>query len=128
MDHSRANAAYQRVMPRDLFNEGKLLKCIGQLALLIHNGIRWPLKLRHRGRAFRIAQDPSHGGIFITNVTASLNGTPLTLYTTMNGRDTYPLVWEDEELGVEGKVFTDSGQLTSEFTSWLDSKCKTTRP
>lgn len=29
---------YQRVLPRDLFNESKLLKCIGQLVLLIHDG------------------------------------------------------------------------------------------
>ena len=29
---------YRRVLPRDLFNEAKLLKCLGQLALIIHDG------------------------------------------------------------------------------------------
>jgi hypothetical protein len=30
---------YNRVIPRDLFNESKLLKCFGQLALLMHDGV-----------------------------------------------------------------------------------------
>ena len=30
-------AKYTRVLPRDLFNEAKLMKCMGLLTLLIHD-------------------------------------------------------------------------------------------
>lgn len=40
---------YQRVIPRDLFNEAKLLKCLGRLSLFIHDGKSPPiLKVRNR--------------------------------------------------------------------------------
>ena len=32
------NTQYERVIPRDLFNEAKLLKCVGLLVLKIHDG------------------------------------------------------------------------------------------
>ena len=31
--------SYTRETPRDLFNESKLLKCLGQLSLIIHNTV-----------------------------------------------------------------------------------------
>lgn len=39
-------SSYRRVLPRDLFNEAKLLKCLGQLSLMIHDG-KCELRVEH---------------------------------------------------------------------------------
>ncbi len=43
---------YTRVIPRDLFNEAKLLKCIGRLVLLIHDGDHNNISFEHDGEPF----------------------------------------------------------------------------
>lgn len=58
MKHLRLfeSADYGRVIPRDLFNEAKLLKCMGQLCLRIHNNDNLPAKMSadHDGSPFKI--------------------------------------------------------------------------
>lgn len=66
-------STYQRVLPRDLFNEAKLLKCLGQLSLLVYEG-RLPLLLQHDtefSQGFLVAQDRSSGDIFVSNLTVT---------------------------------------------------------
>lgn len=43
----RWNTDYQRVLPRDLFNEAALLKCLGKVALWIHEGMLPLLTVEH---------------------------------------------------------------------------------
>ncbi len=113
---------YPRVLPRDLFNEAKLLKCMGQLSLKIHDGLRWPLKLEmtsHENFGFVVRQNPDDGGLFVTNLTLSLNGFKVRVESVYNSKQPYPLVFYDEHLGV-GCVFNDDGSLAEEFEAYLD--------
>jgi hypothetical protein len=115
---------YHRVIPRDLFNESKLLKCLGQLALIAHDGLdrnrnRLPDSLRivHDGEAFEIEQDPSDGAIFCPAIRAYLGDVPLSLRCSLNNRQPYPITCTvDDE---EASVFNDDGTLSNEFLGLL---------
>ena len=111
---------YQRVIPRDLFNECKLLKCLGQLAVLIHDGIRMPPNLRSEadGSEFRIDQNPGCGGLYVSDgIKFVVLGVELSLKTPYNSKESYPLLCETEDDEVQ--VFDDNGQLTDEFRNYV---------
>lgn len=116
--------SYTRVLPRDLFNEAKLLKCIGRLVLLIHDR-QAPegLNFYHDGRAFDIHQDESDGSIFVTNVEFFMGDqfdeNKLHFFTTLNSKAPYPLYLNVND--EEAQVFTDAGDLTPEFLNLLKS-------
>ena len=115
--------SYQRVIPRDLFNESKLLKCLGQLALTIHEGIGPKgLKADHQGDEFRINQRAGDGGLFVEIGLQFMAGEyELTLYTSYNSKDPYPLIcetWPDYEFS-ETYVFDDDGKITDEFRDYV---------
>lgn len=109
---------YQRVLPRDLFNESKLLKCIGQLILHIENRIT-PENLTyfHDDVDFKISQNESDGSISIQNIEFEYNGRILHFYTLLNNKEPYPLyVYLDDE---ECNVFMNDGILSPEFLEFL---------
>ncbi len=121
--------SYTRVLPRDLFNEAKLLKCLGQLSLLMHDndGViqGHALKMTKEGPAgFEIEQDAGSGDLYCSNLTFWLNGRQLGLRCCYNSRSPYPLVllsqWDEDR--DEFPVFDDSGALSQEFVAWLDSR------
>jgi len=105
---------YTRVCPRDLFNEAKLLKCLGRLSLMILDGYS-PLKEIHDTElhdGFCIVQDEADGSIFCENLHFYANGRKLHLFTSLNSKEDYPLMLrgEDEDVDVfdlTGKYFTD---------------------
>lgn len=116
---------YQRVIPRDLFNEAKLLKCMGQLALIIHDGVRWKdLRVDFHGRdRFRIEQDSGSGGLEMANVYVMLGKLEILMHTAYNSKEPYPLyatLWNEEEV----PVFNDDGTLHADFTNWMDEQSK----
>ena len=125
---------YQRVIPRDLFNEAKLLKCLGQLSLIIHDGIdkdRWSvpagLKLEHvpgiQCHGFHIVQDENDGSLSCSNLDLTMDGDRINLSTPYNSRESYPLQFFFEAGGfdyIEGPVFNDEGKISAEFTELLD--------
>ncbi len=119
------SAKYERVLPRDLFNEAKLLKCLGQLSLLIHEGkVRWPLHLEHFTPAgwdgFVVDQNPASGGLFVRNLRLILGNRRITVESCYNSKDAFPLVFTDPVRG-EGEVFNEDGSLSDEFSAYLDS-------
>lgn len=116
--------AYQRVLPRDLFNEADLLKCIGRLWILLDER-----KLDHsaeieeeRVDAFEIVQDPGSGGISVQNLTFTVKGKKYRLERPLNTREKWPL-WveqcyddQDEDDYFEAiRVFDDDGNLSEEM-------------
>jgi hypothetical protein len=113
--------SYTRVIPRDLFNEAKLLKCLGRLALLIHNELTGghPLKLLHRNptRGFEIEQNQDDGTLYCRNLKCYCRTHELTLVAPYNAKDPYPLLcyYKDEE----GYVFDDDGELNPQFLEFL---------
>lgn len=110
--------SYPRVIPRDLFNEAKLLKCLGQLALLIHDGVGVPrgLTLKHDEEAetgFQIEQDDSTGALYCANIALYCGGRFIGLRAPYNSKDAFPLLFilDDDE----GAVFNDDGTFSEEF-------------
>ena len=63
--------SYQLVLPRDLFNQSKLLKCIGRISLyILDNMTPVDINICFSGKddMFIIEQDPASGNLFIYNI------------------------------------------------------------
>ena len=109
---------YQRVIPRDLFNEAKLLKCLGMLALYeLNMGLPEGVRIDHHGDAFNIMQDDSSGDITCQNLRLEVKGRRLYLWTPMNCREPHPLyiVINHEEI----ECFDDEGKVSNTFIEAL---------
>lgn len=107
--------SYTRVIPRDFFNEAKLLKCMGQLSLKILDGLLpegIKIEIDENGEPFEISQT-SDGRLFISNYDATINDTYVSLSTTYNSKEPFPLVCFHDD--VETVVFDDNGEFTPEF-------------
>jgi hypothetical protein len=103
---------YRRVIPRDLFNEAKLLKCIGKMSVLIHDERIPNLNITHENesKGFIIAQDHD-GSIYVDNVFFfDNNGTPVYFHTPLNSKENWPLImlYKEEEYF----PFNDNGEYT----------------
>lgn len=110
---------YTRVIPRDFFNEAKLLKCLGQLSLKVLDG-KCPDSMEilfddESGDSFAVVQDDSDGSIYVANYPITINGFQVWFKTPLNSKEAYPLFceWEYENY----TVFTDKGEFTDEFKS-----------
>lgn len=102
---------YQRVLPRDLFNEAKLLKCVGKLTLLIGDElINW-IDYSYDDRGFLIDQQSSDGSLFVSNMHfTTKDGQILNFFTPYNSKGNWPLVCiiEDDEVL---DVFNENGDF-----------------
>lgn len=117
--------SYARVIPRDLFNEGKLLTCLGRLWILLEKNPRHRAGMvqLNRGR-FEITQDPSDGAICCENVKLVLvGGESPWLFRPLNSRGRWALwarfgdpLGEFEDL----EVFTPDGELAAEFWAKIE--------
>lgn len=109
---------YQRILPRDLFNEAKLLKCLGRLALLIHNEL-CELQFVHvtqDWQDFRIYKDFSDGSIYCDNLLFFAPGRKrVKVYLPENNREPYPLLCRFDGSEEELAVFNDDGSLSDDF-------------
>lgn len=107
---------YQRVIPRDLFNEGDLLNCLGRLWIKLDERRDHNARLRQRDGPFVIEQDPADGSISCETVVLKVAGPPVHLFRPLNARDKWPL-WArfgDEDV----RVFDLDGELSPEF--WVE--------
>ena len=122
MNHDRYR--YQRVLPRDLFNEAKLLKCLGEVCLLIHDGKLAmdvnDLDLDENG--FVIHQDPEDGSIYCSNVGFYAKDTShrIRFYSPMNSRKSYPLMYTATDSGENITVLNFDGGVSDEFVKELE--------
>ncbi len=117
---------YQRVIPRDLFNEAMLLKCLGQMSLIIHNyegSDKWGLTIEHDDSSyegFSIDNERYSGDLSCDNITVCVAGESIKLSCGLNSREPYPLIFDEGDH--EGFVFDDNGEFTGEFVDFLDYK------
>lgn len=118
---------YRRVIPRDLFNEGNLLKCYGQIYLnlermradcdaeLVEDGSL------EDGQPFHVTQDLD-GNLTVLNVYLRVRGVRMPLRRPLNARSPYPLhmLYQNAE-GDEDEiaVFEDDGKFTAEMLAFL---------
>lgn len=105
---------YQRALPRDLFNESKLLEQIGRICLAIHDGRLTRLDFEHDGEAFDI-QLSDDGELYIANLQFISDDTPIYFCTNYNSRNKNPLLVLDPETEENLFVFRDDGKFTSHF-------------
>jgi hypothetical protein len=109
---------HQRVIPRDFFNESKLLKCMGQLAVRILDG-RIPegitIEVEEAGEAFDIQLSNEFGCLFVANYPVTVNGEEYFFGTLYNSKDAYPMICyvEYDEI----LVFDEQGNFTAEFVT-----------
>ena len=112
---------YVRVIPRDLFNEAKLLKCIGRLCLLIHdNTTPCPMAFvqSEDGEPFNIGLS-EEGSLFVTNIHISIKGKIFPFKTTYNSKANYPLYLEYEYC--DYLVFDEQGNWDAEFIAFCET-------
>lgn len=120
------NSNYTRVIPRDLFNEAKLLKCVGRLSLLVLDRMAPKgLTIDETGEPFRVVM-LQEGALTIINYPISVHGIPHTFATPVNNRSNYPL---DMQVGESDdyftiRVFDESGNFEPEFLDYMKTSHK----
>lgn len=116
--------AYQRVLPRDLFNEANLLNCLGKLIIMSGETPDLPFELEVRemkeGQPFLIEQDQA-GNICATNVRVYINSVKLELVVCSNNRRKFPLELVLEDMS-SVYVFGEDGTFDSEFLEEVSKK------
>lgn len=110
---------YLRVIPRDLFNEANLLKCLGKLYLCLETLNPEGVTLEHDGEAFEIDQSEDSGGLFVRNVTLIVRGEEVHLWRPLNSRHAWPLYLTLDLDDEEYSVFDDDGNLSIEMLKFL---------
>lgn len=116
--------SYERVLPRDLFNEAKLLKCLGRLALLIHDEKLPRLRFEQlETNNLRVELDVAFSELFCPALCLHHGETELELFTPYNNREEYPLYFRvSNEDGIyEGRVFNNDGSVSADLANWLDA-------
>lgn len=109
--------SYQRVTPRDLFNEGNLLKCLGRVYINLE-GLGRESTLEHDGEAFDIHQDED-GGLYVSNVVLRINEFVGVFSRPLNSRRAWPLYLTVEDGEREIQVFEESGEFTADMLAFL---------
>jgi len=111
--------SYQRVLPRDLFNEAKLLKCVGLVCLKILDN-QTPCHMSHNEveGGFEI-ELMDEGSLFISNLHIAIKGKIFLFKTTYNSKSNYPLFLQYKF--VDHPVFDEKGNWDPEFIEF----CKT---
>ena len=114
---NKINLNYDRVIPRDLFNEAKLLKCVGRLCLLIHDE-KAPdnIKFEHDSGSFEIGMT-ADGDLTISNVKFSINDKEIMFVARYNDKSNYPFFAQDEEY-TDYRVFDEQGNFDIEFVEF----------
>lgn len=83
---------YKRVLPRDAFNESKLLKCVGKLTLLIEDKMAKGWHYHYDDEPFCIVQDKNDGSISVANITFWYKKKQVTISTGLNSKEAWPAI------------------------------------
>lgn len=113
------NTNYRRVIPRDLFNESKLLKCLGRLILLIHdNQAPQQIAFEHDDEAFIIGL-MDDGYLAVSNIEFKINNVYVVLKCAYNSKSNYNLFCEYDYC--DYLVFDDNGNFETEFIEFIET-------
>lgn len=112
---------YSRVIPRDLFNEANLLKCLGQVYLNLEQlnieGVELVGDRIEDG--FDIVQDEADGSLSCHNVLLKVQNGYYEFRRPLNSREPWPLYM----LGPieDTPVFTNTGHFSDQMLIFLNS-------
>lgn len=114
--------SYERVIPRDLFNEANLLKCLGKLYCALEDrglGHLFTRAVSTAGNPFEVKQNPDDGSISVPSIQVITRKGPILFYRPLNSREPSPLYahyrWYEDAV----PVFEDQWNLTQEFKDML---------
>lgn len=114
--------SYQRVAPRDLFNEANFLKCLGQLSLDVHEGFLPEIYFdedEYLDHGSQLTQDEDGNLVLESPLFRFKCGDEeLFLYRKLNSRDPWPLMTIDHD-GDAIPVFNHDGKVSGEFKHFL---------
>jgi hypothetical protein len=116
--------SYLRVIPRDLFNEAKLLKCLGNLVIQLETCDGHRVVVHHDGSPFEVEQEPSDGSIFAGRILFEVGDRRAHFSTPLNSKEPWPLYCQIDDEVVA--VFTDHGTLTEEFEALIKEETNET--
>jgi len=102
---------YNRVIPRDLFNEAKLLKCLGQFAIESEGVPEISITLIDEDGGFLIEQDDSSGNLFCSSLEILIGGCAVAVECVYNSKDPYPLLFSE----TQERVFDEDGSFSQVF-------------
>lgn len=116
--------SYTRVIPRDFFNEAKLLNCMGFLQLKILDQQTPPginIEINGNGEPFKIELNEAFYGLYVINYQILVNDEPYIFLTRYNNKNKFPffVVTEDDE---EIEVFDEQRNFTEEFIDYFTDK------
>ena len=113
---------YERVIPRDLFNEASLLKCYGQIYINLEKIGRVDVALiedeESMREGFRVAMNMDSGGITVANVVLVVRGERCDLERPLNSRQPWPLYLTKPD-GDVIEVFDANGAFSDEMRTFL---------
>jgi len=116
--------SYRRVIPRDLFNEANLLKCLGHLYITLET-TRSNAKFDVEDLpVFDIEQDANDGSISVANLPFSVDGRKVHLSRPLNTRAAWPLYLSrpDDPDFDPIRVFEDTGFFTDDMLALIDAR------
>jgi hypothetical protein len=116
--------SYVRVIPRDLFNEADLLKCLGHLCIMLET-TRSNAKFDvEDAPVFDIRQDESDGSIHVANLPFSVDGRSVHLSRPLNSRSPWPLYLSrpDEPDFEPIRVFEQTGFFSDAMQELIKAK------
>jgi hypothetical protein len=111
---------YTRVIPRDLFNEGSLLKMLGQLWIKTERFIP-KVRILHTGRDFTTFQSDADGSIRCGSITVIIDGVTYDHYRPLNSREPWPL-WLHQRNDPDAEhfeAFDEAGNLSAEVLALI---------
>ena len=105
--------SYIRVIPRDFFNESKLLKCMGRVTILSEVTPEIDIEVEERNEPFDIQLNELWGKLEVVNYPVTVNGERIKMGTEYNSKDNYPLIlmYGNEEV----RVLDEAGDFTEDF-------------
>lgn len=118
---------YRRTIPRDLFNEANLLKCLGQLYIKTEGFLGLsprPFLIVHTGNDWNVHQDESDGSIHSGAITVMIQNRAYDHYRPLNSREPWPL-WlalRHDPDADHFRAFTDDGELSAEMMALIGAR------
>lgn len=119
---------YQRVLPRDAFNEGNLMTNIGRLWILLDEHRDHDASIVEEDvEQFDIRQNDATGGLTVTNLTFLVGGIRYYLERPLNSRDKWPLLVSEKD-GDEDfepvEIFNDEGGFSADMLRLIGAQRK----
>lgn len=116
--------SYIRVIPRDLFNEANLLKCMGQLYIALENTANCLARYDVEDvEYFDIRQNSEDGSIYVANISFSIAGRLYDLSRPLNSRQAWPLYLSnlDDADFDPIAVFDEAGNLSAQMLALVSA-------